>query len=154
MEILVEIVRRPEKYDKAADAMSGLPQKATDETNEIVDVDDDITAYRIVVKMSQTGTALEKDEDEVGLLSAAKELMKKQANDVLCQNLNKVPRKDGTISVNGDGLLRRKSLANEAIQIIVLECYRRTLLHHRYCPTLAGHPRKRKMYVVLRKTYY
>lgn len=48
----------------------------------------------------------------------------------------------------------QKSAPNEAIQIIVSECYRRTLLYHRQCSTLARHPRAKKMYDVFGETYY
>lgn len=84
----------------------------------------------------------------------AKQLMEAQASDVLCQNFKEVLRKDGRITVNEDGLLCRKVPTDEAIQILVSESFRRTLLYHEACLPLPGHPGMRQMYSVLRRTNY
>lgn len=47
MEFDFEIAHCMEKYHKAADAMSGLTQKATDETKEIADINRNVLAYCI-----------------------------------------------------------------------------------------------------------
>lgn len=80
--------------------------------------------------------------------------MEVYANDALCQKLEGVLRKDGKKSVIENGLLCRKVPTDQAIQVIVPEGYRRTLLYHEHCPTLAGHPGRRWMYNVLWRTYY
>lgn len=40
------------------------------------------------------------------------------------------------------------------MQILVPECYSKTLLYYRNGPTMAGHSETKKMYGVLSKTYY
>lgn len=73
---------------------------------------------------------------------------------MLCQNRKEVLKNDGTTTVIEDGLLCKKALTDEAIQTVVPECYKRTILFHGLCSTFAGHPETRKMYAVRRRTYY
>lgn len=56
--------------------------------------------------------------------------------------------------MNEDELLSWKSFTYEAIQTFVSKWYKRTLLYHGHCATLAGHPRTRMMYHVFRRRYY
>lgn len=87
----------------------------------------------------------------VGPLPTTNELMEDQASAVLWQIIKDVLKKDGTTTVDEDGLLRRKTPADGIVQIIVPERYRRALRYHEHCLTFAGHPETRRMYNVFRK---
>lgn len=87
-------------------------------------------------------------------MPATKKLMKTQATDAPCQNLEEVLRKGGTGTFNEGKLLCRRAFTEGAIHFTVSELYRRIFLYHRRCPTLAGHPGIRRIYDVLRKAYY
>lgn len=89
MEFGIEIIHRQGKYHKGADAMSRLPKKISQKEKEIVDVDDDISAYCIVGQISKPGTVFIKNEDEVGPMSTAKELMQARANYMRFQTLKR-----------------------------------------------------------------
>lgn len=139
------IVHQPEKYHKAADPMFRLPQKTTNKTKGITNVDDDILTYCIVGQISESNTVSKASELEVGPLPTTNELMKVQTSDVLFRNLKKALRKDGTITINEDVQLLRKAPKNGALQIIVSERYKRTLIYHGRCPTMAGSIGTRKV---------
>lgn len=83
-EFSFEIVLRPRKHYKAADAKLRLPQKATNETNETADVDDGISPSCIVEPISNPNTASERHEGKVEPFPTMNELMEAQASDVLC----------------------------------------------------------------------
>lgn len=119
-----------------------------------MDVDDNILAYCIVGQLRKPTTVFEEHEDEARPLLTFIELMEPRASDVLFQNSKEILKKDETATVNKDGLSYRKTPTNRAIQIGVCKWYRKTLLYHRHCPTLAGHPGTRGMYNVFKVTYY
>lgn len=76
--------------------------------------------------------------------------MKAQATFILCQNLKKVLRKNGTATMNKNGLFCRKALTDEAIKIIVPKLYKRTLFYHGHYQMFVEHPVRRWMYNVRR----
>lgn len=63
-------------------------------------------------------------------MPTSKKLMKRQANDVLSQNLKEELRKDGTVTINEDGLRCRPAPTDGSILIIVLGCYRSTIIYY------------------------
>lgn len=87
----------------------------------------------------------EEREGEAGPLPTTQELMEAQTSDMLCQNLKEVLKKDGKITVNEDELLCRDALTDGAVQFVVPERYRKTLLYRGHRPTFAGHPGTRRM---------
>lgn len=77
-----------------------------------------------------------------------------QGNDALSQNFKEVLKKDGLLTAREIGLLCKKALTDGEIQDVVSGQYRRTLLHHRHCTTLAENSEKTGMYDIFNKTYY
>lgn len=66
--------------------------------------------------------------------------MKAKENEISCQNLKAVLKKDGYITANYDRQLCTKAPIVGAIHIIISDCYKRRKLSHGHCLTLAGHP--------------
>lgn len=60
----------------------------------------------------------------------------------------------GTITVSEDRLLCKKAPIDEAVQVVVSECYKKTILDHGYCPTLAGNRGTRRVYNAHKSFYY
>lgn len=99
MEFYFEIVLQPEKYHEAANAMSRLPQKASDRTKGIAGGEDIIPAFCIVGRISKPNTVCKEGEDEVKPFTSTKEIKKARANDMLFQNLKQVLEREGTITI-------------------------------------------------------
>lgn len=111
-------------------------------------------AYYIAGHIDESNTGSLVAENEIGLLLTSMELMNAPENDPLCQKLKELLKKDGSMTVEKDGLLCRKAPTYGAIQITVPERYRRTLLYQGHCPTLAGNQGTKRTYNVLRRIYF
>lgn len=153
MEFDFEMAFRPGKYSKEADARPRLPPMVSEIQNKNAAVIDDVPAYRMVGKLSESNDASKPNEEVVEPLPTITKQKEAQANDMLCQILKNILQKGRTFTVNGDTLLWRKVPIDGTIQIFVPECYKRTLLYHRLYLTLVGHPRTRWMYDVLRRSF-
>lgn len=154
MELNFEMVQRPGKYHEIAEGLSRLPQKTSHKTKEVADVDEDISAYFIFGPICNPNTKSKENKDTVGLLPTTKDLMEEQPNDLLGQNFKEVLRKDRTTIVNEGELHCRKASTDGAIQIVVSNRYRTTIVYHGDCPTLAVHSETKKVDDVLKRTYH
>lgn len=115
------------------------------------DVDDKIPAYCTFGQISEPNTVFKINEDKVGLLLTAAKLRVAQTNDVPCQNVKEVLRKDRAINSNEDGLLCRKGPSDGALQIVLLECYGKLYCSIRFAPHLLDVPEQKRRMISLEK---
>lgn len=149
-----KIVCRLRKYHEITEAMSRLPHKVADTTQENADGNDYIPAYCMIGRMGELNSVPGTYEDDVGPLHAWKTLMEAQANNVLSPNFRWVQKRVGVRSVNEVKLLFKIEPIDMAIPIHVSVCYRKTLLHHKNFPTLAGNPGTKNCLMSSKETYY
>lgn len=153
LKVVFNIVCRPGSHYYAANKMSRLPKKVSKKQKEIADVDRASPADCIDGQINKSATVLIGNEDTVVLTTTTRVLNKVQGNDMLCQNINEILKKDGTIIMNEDGLLCGKALTGGVLQNIDLDLYTRTILYHGHCPTLTGHPETKRMSNDLKNTF-